>query len=65
MLEPLQDNGRPTPTAAIMPGSPAIDAGDTTEAPEWDRRGPGYPMVVTGTIDRGALEVQSTDGPSR
>jgi uncharacterized repeat protein (TIGR01451 family)/CSLREA domain-containing protein len=28
LLGPLQDNGGPTPTEALLPGSPAIDAGD-------------------------------------
>jgi hypothetical protein len=28
MLRPLADNGRNTPTFALLPGSPAIDAGD-------------------------------------
>jgi len=30
MLGPLQDNGGPTFTHALLPGSPAINAGDTT-----------------------------------
>ena len=30
MLGPLQDNGGPTFTHALLPGSPAIDAGDPT-----------------------------------
>ncbi|HRI13656.1 MAG TPA: choice-of-anchor Q domain-containing protein [Verrucomicrobiota bacterium] len=28
MLGPLQNNGGPTPTLALLPGSPALDAGD-------------------------------------
>lgn len=39
MLEPLADNGGPTPTMALMAGSPAIDTGDTTECPNEDQRG--------------------------
>jgi hypothetical protein len=58
-LGPLQDNGGPTLTMALLPGSPAIDAGDNTDAPAWDQRGPGYPRVVNGTIDIGAFEVQA------
>ena len=42
MLGPLQDNGGPTQTMALLPGSPAIDAGDNTDAPEFDQRGPGF-----------------------
>jgi hypothetical protein len=60
LLGPLQDNGGPTLTMALLPGSPAIDSGDNANAPEWDQRGPGYPRIVNGTIDRGAFEVQKT-----
>src|SRR6516225_3354178 len=44
---------------ALLPGSPAIDAGDNTDAPMWDQRGPGFPRIVHGTIDIGAYEVQA------
>ncbi len=63
MLGPLTDNGGPTPTMALLPGSPAIDAGDNTDAPEWDQRGLGFPRIVNGTIDIGAFEVQSSPIP--
>src|SRR5262249_13050840 len=62
-LGPLADNGGHTQTHALMPGSPAIDAGDNTGAPEGDQRGPGFPRVVNGTIDMGSYEVQGTAGP--
>jgi hypothetical protein len=58
LLGPLQDNGGPTQTMALLPGSPAIDAGDNTDAPAYDQRGPGYPRIVNGKIDIGAFEVQ-------
>src|SRR5262249_3908592 len=58
LLGPLQDNGRPTHTTAPAPGSRAIDAGDNTDAPPWDQRGPGFPRIVNGVIDIGAFEVQ-------
>jgi hypothetical protein len=58
LLGPLQDNGGPTQTMALLPGSPAIDAGDNTDAPDWDQRGPGYPRIVNGIIDIGAFEYQ-------
>jgi hypothetical protein len=58
MLGDLQNNGGSTPTIALLPGSPAIDAGDSTGAPQWDQRGPGFPRIVNGTIDIGAFEVQ-------
>src|SRR5438046_9473137 len=60
MLGPLQDNGGPTFTHALLPGSPAIDAGDPnfTPPPFFDQRGPGFDRVVNGRIDKGSFEVQ-------
>ncbi len=63
LLGPLAGNGGPTLTMALLPGSPAIDSGTNHMAPEWDQRGPGFPRIVNGTIDRGAFEVQSTPAP--
>jgi predicted outer membrane repeat protein len=49
MLGPLQDNGGPTFTHALLPGSPAIDAGDSnfTPPPYYDQRGPVFGVYVT------------------
>jgi hypothetical protein len=60
MLGPLQDNGGPTFTQALLPGSPAIDAGDPnfTPPPFFDQRGAGFNRVVNGRIDKGSFEVQ-------
>ncbi len=60
LLGPLQDNGGPTLTHALLPGSPAIDTGDPnfTPPPFYDQRGPGFPRVVNGRIDIGSFEVQ-------
>jgi hypothetical protein len=63
LLGPLQDNGGPTQTIALLPGSPAIDSGDNTDAPQWDQRGPGFPRIVNAVIDRGSFEVQATGTP--
>ncbi len=63
ILGPLADNGGPTLTMALLPGSPAIDAGDNTDAPEWDQRGPGFPRIVNDTINIGAFEVQASPIP--
>jgi hypothetical protein len=62
MLGPLQDNGGPTLTHALLPGSPAIDTGDPnfTPPPDYDQRGPGFDRVVNGRIDIGSFEVQAT-----
>ncbi len=61
MLGPLQDNGGPTFTQALLPGSPAIDAGDPNfnPPPSFDQRGTGYLRVFNGRIDMGAFEAQA------
>jgi len=53
-LGPLADNGGPTLTMALLPGSPAIDAGDTALAPATDQR--GFPRPVGPAADIGAYE---------
>jgi hypothetical protein len=60
MLGPLQDNGGPTFTHALLPGSPAINAGDPNIncVQCYDQRGPGYDRVRGGRIDIGSFEVQ-------
>jgi hypothetical protein len=60
LLGPLQDNGGPTFTHALLPDSPAIDAGDPNFAPPpfFDQRGPGFDRVANGRIDIGSFEVQ-------
>jgi len=63
MLGPLQDNGGPTFTHALLPGSPAIDRGDPNFMPPpfYDQRGPGFDRVVGDCIvDIGSFEVQAT-----
>src|SRR5262249_37581050 len=72
LLGPLQDNGGPTFTHALLPGSPAIDAGNNVYATEWDQRGEGFPRIVgiidpdDPIIDIGAFEVQADGtGPPR
>jgi hypothetical protein len=61
----VQDNGGPTRTHALLPGSPAIDAGDPNpvDPPEWDQRGPGFPRIVNGIIDIGVFDVQASGAP--
>ena len=60
LLGPLQDNGGPTFTHALLFGSPAIDTGDPsfTPPPSYDQRGLGYPRVVNGRVDKGSFEVR-------
>ena len=43
LLGPLQDNGGPTKTYALLPGSPAIDAGDNATCLATDQRGAARP----------------------
>jgi hypothetical protein len=66
MLGPLQDNGGPTFTHALLPGSPAIDAGNPnfTPPPFYDQRGPGFWRVRNGRIDIGSFEVQAGPTPT-
>ncbi len=54
LLGPLADNGGPTLTMALLPGSPAIDAGDTIAAPPVDQR--GVPRTFGQAADIGAFE---------
>jgi uncharacterized repeat protein (TIGR03803 family) len=53
-LGPLADNGGPTLTMALLPGSPAIDAADPAGAPVTDQRGIARP--VGPAPDIGAFE---------
>jgi hypothetical protein len=66
MLGPLQDNGGPTFTHALLPGSPAIDAGNPgfIPPPLYDQRGPGFDRVVNGRIDIGSFEVHAGSTPT-
>jgi hypothetical protein len=56
-LGPLADNGGPTLTIALLPGSPAIDAGNTSLAPATDQR--GFPRPAGLAADIGAFEYGS------
>jgi hypothetical protein len=58
LLGPLQDNGGPTFTHALLDGSPAIDAGANAGAPTTDQRGVTRPQGQY--VDIGAYE--STEG---
>ncbi|QDV83430.1 Calx-beta domain-containing protein [Planctomycetes bacterium TBK1r] len=55
-LDILADNGGPTPTHALLAGSPAIDGGDTFSAEAFDQRGTGFPRLVGSNVDIGSFE---------
>jgi hypothetical protein len=57
LLGPLQHNGGPTQTMALLPGSRAINAGRNSLIPSGvttDQR--GFARIVNGTVDIGAFE---------
>ncbi|WP_197525845.1 choice-of-anchor Q domain-containing protein [Pseudobythopirellula maris] len=60
MLGPLADNGGRNQTHAILPGSPAIEAGDLdTDDEGYDQRGEPFERVSGRRIDIGAFEALS------
>src|SRR5205814_1688420 len=64
-LGPLQNNGGPTQTMALLTGSPAIATGDVTYAPRIDQR--GYTRVSSfdnPRIDMGAYAVRVGGAPA-
>jgi hypothetical protein len=60
LLGPLQDNGGPTFTHALLPRSPAVNTGDPnfTPPPLYDQRDVGYDRVSDARLDIGSFEVQ-------
>ena len=65
-LGPLTDNGGPTFTLALLPGSPAIDAGDTRAAPPTDQRGGARPAGLAadiGAYEYGAMPALQITAP--
>ena len=59
LLGPLQNNGGPTETHALLPGSPAMDAGDNEACPATDQRGVERPQGLA--CDIGAYEFEPAD----
>jgi hypothetical protein len=65
LVGPLASNGGAAKTHALLPGSPALDAGDPaavagmTGMPAFDQRGVPWLRVVGGRIDIGAVESQA------
>ncbi len=57
LLGPLAENGGPTLTHALLPGSLAINRGSNPLSQSFDQRGLGY-VRASGRADIGAFEVQ-------
>jgi hypothetical protein len=62
-LGPLQSNGGPTPTMALLPGSPAFDAGSNPLGLTTDQRGYA-PRVDGAAVDIGAYEFGASAPPA-
>lgn len=62
-LGPRQNNGGTTETIALLPGSPAINAGSNRANLSTDQRGAGFPRVFESAADIGAFEVQQATVP--
>jgi hypothetical protein len=56
MLAPLQDNGGPTQTTALLAGSPALNAGDPNQRGTSDQRG----AVRAGGVNIGAYQASAS-----
>jgi hypothetical protein len=56
LLGPLQDNGGPTQTMALLPGSPALNAGDPNQLGVADQRG----VPRSGGVNIGAYQASAT-----
>jgi hypothetical protein len=56
LLGPRQDNGGPTQTMALMPGSPALNAGDPNEVGVADQRG----VIRSGGVNIGAYQASAS-----
>jgi hypothetical protein len=67
-LGPLQNNGGPTFTQALLAGSPAVDAGDDSVLGNplnltTDQRGTGFPRKSCAHVDIGAYEANAGAPP--
>jgi len=66
----LADNGGPTQTHALLTGSPALNSANPAGCKDTfgltlstDQRGAGFPRVVDGVCDKGALESPDSTPP--
>jgi hypothetical protein len=63
-LAPLGNYGGPTQTMALLPGSPAIDAGNNSFVTPGATDQRGLPRIAGGTVDIGAFEFQGPTTPA-
>jgi hypothetical protein len=63
-LAPLGDNGGPTQTMALLPGSPAVNAGSNAFVTPGATDQRGLPRIAGGTVDIGAFESQNPTFPA-
>jgi hypothetical protein len=59
LLAPLGNYGGPTQTMPPEPGSPTLGAGNVAAASQFAADQRGFPRVVNGMADIGAVEIQS------
>jgi hypothetical protein len=64
LLGPLQNNGGPTQTMAVLAGSPAIGHADNSKAPATDQRGVTRLDTAGETTDIGAFELTGAGSAS-
>ncbi|MBS0320962.1 MAG: hypothetical protein JSR18_10515 [Proteobacteria bacterium] len=55
-IGPLADNGGTTPTRALPKTSVARGVGSNSQGYAYDQRGIGFPRVVAGVVDMGAVQ---------
>ena len=61
-LAPLMDNGGPTKTHALLPGSPAINSGSYFDSQDFDQRGLGFARIIGSAEDIGAYRWAAGSG---
>ena len=64
MIGPLDENGGPTPTHALLAGSPAINGGNTALAASLTSDQRNFQRVSGGIVDIGAYEAGATQLPA-
>lgn len=62
-LDVLKDNGGPTLTYALLPGSPAIDAADNAQCPTTDQRNQARPQDGNGD-GKAVCDIGSYEAPT-